>query len=299
MVVSADRAEYGLQEPIVAELKRIETIEVAWCLLDSQAIPEDNLAKFRSELEVFTPDIVVVPTDRTEITYISAFAFHNGYIVAHFHAGNNPTNHPDDINRRVISCFSHILFANMSEHRQNLIKQGEEDWRVHVVGSTAFDDVIFDDTITPQESFDLVILHPDPQSAEKTKHDLEATIATISNSTCVIWIYPNHDKNYEIIEEYLDNSPSETMIKYQNLPRNQYFSLLKNCSKAIGNSSSFYYEMPVLDKREKLIQIGDRNKGLIVPETTTGGSKRIAKILANIELTDKLKEKWKKDGKEI
>lgn len=300
MLVTADRAERGLQEPILLELCDMNT-KARWCQLNSHARHQTNLTKFEDEVCGFQPDIVMVPTDRNEMVYIAAHAFHMGLIVAHFHAGNNPTNHPDDLNRRAISCFSHILFCNMKEHRDNLIRQGEEPKRIHVVGSTAFDNLQLDDAVTPKDPFDLVILHPNPLSRELTEKDLVETMRTIEQSHHVVWIYPNHDIHYDVIQQFLDSCTDRRIIKYTNLPRAQYFSLLKNCRRAVGNSSSFYYEMPILDAdcchtANKLIQIGERNKGLIVPETVKGGAKRIANILATIPINDELRRKRLTNG---
>lgn len=297
MIVSSSRAERGLLHPVALELVKYGNVKVEWGLIT----PSDAatvLSQFIALLDLFKPDIIVVPTDRWEIVYVAAYAFHHDYFTVHFHAGNNPANHPDDINRRVISSFSHIMLSNMPEHKENLVKQGEEPSRIHVVGSTAFDHIELDDTVTPKEAFNLVILHPSPLSRMDTIHDLGFTIEAILESESkyksTVWIYPNHDANYDIIEKYLDNlRPNGQFFKYRNLPRAQYFSLLKNCSCAIGNSSSFYYEMPILDKRKKLVQIGERNRGLVVPKTVTGGSKRIAKLLATIALNDEvLRKKW-------
>lgn len=309
LLCSADRAERGLLDPVMVELKRRVDVQAEWCELDSHSNPYQIINDFAVRLlkmHASPPDIIVVPTDRNEMVYVAAYAFHKGYIVAHFHAGNSPANHPDDINRRAISCFSHIILCNMKEHKENLIRQGEEEWRIHVVGSTAFDNIEYDDSLTPKEPFDLVILHPNPTSEGKTLSDLEHTFSRTKHSKKVIWIYPNHDKNHEVIEAFLDNNDHQfivdgvspvvlahyrAILKYKNLPRSQFLSLLKNCARAIGNSSSFYYELPVVNPKAKIIQIGERNKSLIVPPTKTGGARRIADILATITIDDNLRNK--------
>jgi len=289
LVISADRAERGLLEPVMVELKKLEGVEAKWFFFDAEVGMVNCLRGAAHYFALYQPDIIVVPADRYEMVYIAALAFHSGYIVAHFHAGNNETRTPDDLNRRAISCFSHIMFCNMPEHKQNLVRQGEEPWRIHVVGSTAFDHIVLDDSVTPKEPFDLVILHPNPLSIDETKQDLVDTLAEICNTEHVIWIYPNHDKHHEIIESRLDKETGIT--RFKNLPRGQYFSLLKNCSRAVGNSSSFHYEGPILNPQFILVQVGERNKGLKVPKTVTGGSARIAEILATITIDDRLRRK--------
>lgn len=297
LLVSADRAEHGLLSPISDELSRRDDVLADWCILDSHADPVTNLITYREKLEVFNPDMILLPTDRNEIIYAAAYSFHKGFVNVHFHAGNLETwAHPDDVNRRAISLYSHILLCNMPEHRENLIKQGEDPERIFVTGSTAFDGIEYDDSVTPKEPFDLVVLHPDPTSAKKTMEDLDAAMRKLKQPA--IWIYPNHDTNYEIIEEKLvwwadvtRSAVYKGLFIYKNLPRPQFLSLLKNCTRMVGNSSSFAYEGSVLNPKAKLIQIGERNKGLIVPKTETGGSRRIAELLASIVLDDKLRNK--------
>lgn len=305
LVCTADRAERGLLDPVITELKKQEDAETEWCELDSHESPNLTIVRFMLRIEDFHPDIIVVPTDRNEMVYIAAYAFHNRYVVAHFHAGNNLTNHPDDLNRRAISLFSHLMLCNMPEHKENLIRQGEEPWRIHIVGSTAFD-IPLNDSVTPKEPFDLIILHPDPTSKENTERDLRDTLRLMKDSfaTRFIWIGPNHDKNYEVITDFLTEQKSRLATEgseqwyfgsaltiYDSLPRPQFLSLLKHCHAAIGNSSSFYYELSVLNPQAQRFQIGARNKGLIIPKTEVGGSKRIAELLASIELTEQLRNK--------
>uniref|UniRef100_A0A6M3J3P8 Putative UDP-N-acetylglucosamine 2-epimerase n=1 Tax=viral metagenome TaxID=1070528 RepID=A0A6M3J3P8_9ZZZZ len=254
------------------------------------------LGRFSHYLDVVKPNIIVTPCDRFEMVYLAAYAFHTGYFIFHLHAGNNLSNHMDDLNRRVISAFSHVMFANMPEHKENLIRQGEEAWRIRVVGSTAFD-VGYDYSVVPGEPFSLVILHPDLVSSFNTDIDIGKTVDAILETEktvkTTIWIYPNHDKNFELIEQHLAKvKPNKRFFKYENLPREQYMALLNKCAVAIGNSSSFYYELPVVNPKARLIQIGERNRGLVVPKTVTGGSRRIATILATISLNEKLYKKW-------
>jgi len=314
LVLTADRAERGLLEPIMKELEMRDDVEAKWGELRNNYEwgTADNIYKLRDLFHSFRtnpndsgeegkPDIIVCPTDRAEMVYVAAYAFHMGYVIAHFHAGNNPTNHPDDLNRKAISTFSHIMFANMDQHKRNLIYQGEEAWRIKVVGSTAFDHVDYDNSVTPKGAYTVVILHPDPASAENTKKDLDATLKYAQLSPKVVWIYPNKDKHREIITDFLERKDVAYMQPpvvtiHKNLPKGQYLDLLKNCADAVGNSSSFYYELPVLNPKALMKQIGERNKGLVVPPTVPGGSKRIAEILATIPLDEKLRKKWCPNG---
>lgn len=311
LVLTADRAERGLLEPVMKELQMRDDVEAKWGeFWNSYSEASTNIKDFDELLYSFHPDIVMIPTDRSEMVYIAAHAFHRNFVLAHFHAGNNPAHHPDDINRKVISSFSHIMFANMDQHKRNLIYQGEEAWRIHVVGSTAFDHIDYDSSVTPKKPFAVIILHPIPTSKEETIIDLESIKRILGLvggcggaldgcRACLtipveqfIWIYPNNDNNNDLIKNELAALSHSKITTYKNLPKGQYMDLLSKCAVAIGNSSSFYYELPVVNPKAEFIPIGERNKGLVVPPTTVGGSKRIAEILATIPLTEKLRKKW-------
>ena len=206
-----------------------------------------------------------------------------------------------EMNRFAISFMSHILFCNSVQSAENLYKMGFEFWRVHVVGSTALNGIEIDESLCPKDPYDLVLLHPDPISAEATINDLQQTCSVIhafsaSRQTPIIWLRSNKDLHHEIIDNYLDSLNSEDKRKfkvtlYDNLPRSQYLGLLANCHRFIGNSSSGIYELPLLNPKAERIIIGHRNKERTPPNTQLGASKRIAEILATVPIDDKLRRK--------
>ena len=303
LIISSDRSEKGLLQPIMDELEKRKDVEAKWFFPHiMHTVMLFPFIAFRSELQFFNPDIVLVACDRWEQLYATAYAFHNGYFLANLHAGNLGSDSPDEMNRRAISCFSHILLCNTQKDKVNLMRLGEEEFRCKVVGSTAFDHIEIDESLCPKEPYDLVLLHPDPLSEEQTKKDLDATLDEISSTALVYWLVPNRDKNYEIIQNCLDKAIHEDdQTKWKlykpyihvlgNLPRSQFLGLLKNCRRFLGNSSSQKYEAPRFLKAENIIEIGTRNlnRPAIVPQV--GGSKRIAEILATIPLDDKLRRK--------
>jgi UDP-hydrolysing UDP-N-acetyl-D-glucosamine 2-epimerase len=293
LVLSADRAERGLLEPVMAELSHVTVAQ--WCEIPSNTY--EGIFKLRDMIESFKPDIVVVPCDREEMVYSAAYAFHHGQVVAHFHAGNLGSDHPDEMNRRAISCFSHILLCNTEEDKKNLVKLGEEEWRCHVVGSTAFDNINYDYTLCPNYPYALVLLHPDPDP-EQTKKDLQETIAAAQDYYAVAWLAPNHDLNHEIIRSFMSDYRNfksyfpkawQTGIEMENLQRETFLGLLRKCQVFIGNSSAIFYEAPLFEV--KTISVGKRNKGRNPIQVVPGGSKRIAELLAKVSIDEKLRRK--------
>ena len=304
LIVTANRAETGLLEPVMKELRARSDVEAEWYMLQPQSsfvteIVDSVLHPFFNILQKFKPDIVLVPCDRWEIVYVAAYAYHQNFIVAHFHAGDFGADHPDDLNRRVISCFSHIMLCNEAKSQTALWRAGEERWRTFLVGSTAFDHVEINESLCSDEPFDLIILHPDPISAEATQRDLNEVVSLMKESSShVVWLAPNRDKNHEIIRRWLEGF-GKTKTKFpsldiilENVPRNQFLGLLKKAERCIGNSSSFIYEKPYLNKTSEVIMVGHRNSEK-KPLTTvqTGASKKISEILATIPLDERLRRK--------
>jgi len=311
LIVTANRAETGLLEPVMKELRARSDVEAEWCMLQPQSsfvteIVDSVLHPFFNILQKFKPDIVLVPCDRWEIVYVAAYAYHRNFIVAHFHAGDFGADHPDDLNRRAISCFSHIMLCNEAKSQTALWRAGEERWRTFLVGSTAFDHVNIDTSLCPAEPFDLVILHPDPVSREATLNDLKETIQCVRNTLHVIWLAPNKDINNEVIRAFLEKEKEQRErqdttkwyfgsfldIHLDNIPRPQFLGLLKNARRCVGNSSAFIYEKPYLNKTSEVVMVGHRNsEKKPLTAVQTGGSKKIAEILATIPLDERLRRK--------
>ena len=302
LVISASRAEHGLLEPIMMELQKRGDVVAQWCILTpiNTRDFESVFLPLAVALEEFNPDIVLVPTDRWEMVHVAAYAFNNGFIVSQFHAGDKGDATFDEMNRYAISFLSHILFCETEEAKENLLKIGFEQNRIFVVGSTALDHIKIDESLCPNKPYDLVLLHPDTTSATATRKDLEETQKIIQHSPLVVWIAGNQDRNGEIIHNFL----KRLKVKYDmeepdkwyagpyisvildNLPRPQFLGLLKNCRCAVGNSSAFTYELPLINTEAKLIKIGERNKNRNPPNIHRHGSKKIAQILSKIPLDD-------------
>jgi UDP-N-acetylglucosamine 2-epimerase len=182
-----------------------------------------------------------------------------------------------------------------------LLKMGFEGHRIFVVGTTALDNIEIDESRCPNEPYNLVLLHPDSVSEDATYKALRETIHNIRllKEPNVVWLEPNNDPHSNIIRFFLHSvSYASELLPYvkhftiwENLPRSQYLGLLRKCSRAIGNSSSFVYELPLLNPDCELIQIGERNKHRTPPSTKRGGSAEIAETLLQIPIDDFLRRK--------
>lgn len=238
------------------------------------------------------PDIVLIPCDRGEQVPVALVCLSKNVPIAHFYSGSSiGGNIQDEIYGMIIALCSHIHLCHDEGAVQILKKIGIEDWRIKVVGSTAFDDVTLDYSLVPDEPFDLVLINPDTVSKERTERDIEEALGRLWRRSVIIG--PNEDENREIILKKIEEFIRKGKVVcdfYESVSRGQFLALLKKCEHFITNSSSAFYEAPYFST--PCILIGERNKfRKVPPKIVTGASDRIVEILANIEINEKLLRK--------
>ena len=113
--------------------------------------PNQTLAGLTSEImqaidPVLTqehPDWVLVQGDTTTVMTSALAAFYRGIKVGHVEAGlrtgDKRQPFPEEINRRIAGTIADLHFAPTELSRKNLLREGVDDWRIHVTGNTAID----------------------------------------------------------------------------------------------------------------------------------------------------------------
>lgn len=281
-VVSAHRSERGLLEPVLKRIKQHPNLELSLLEVKSEWTFGTLADYAKSWFKRLEPDIVVVPTDRSEMIPVALTSFYMNIPTFHLYGGTFGSGIHDEFARFIISKCSHIIFCEDDEAKEALVKMGEEWWRCIVVGVTHFDDFELDESVVPKEPYDLFLIHPDTFSAENTKRDVEEAVSLLDKYTIII--EPNREKFYNII---LDAVSRLSYPTYTHLPRPQFLALVKHAERFITNSSSAIYEAPYLETKE-VVMIGERNRSRKPVKVLTGASDRIVKVLAEIELNDKL-----------
>lgn len=281
VVCWSNRSEKGLLEPVIRRLKRhFEVIEFNMgggedpfylgCLYESAYA-------FFHECQ---PDLVITPFDRKSQIFAALAAKMLNLRVAQIHAGDISLEGTwDDSIRHQISLNCDYLFCNgeeSAERARKLIKLTGGSTKVFEVGSTAFDYIEVDISACSDGKFDLVIYHPPTKRPDLIESELDEIESLLDKPT--IWIGPSGDPSSDQIIARAKKLEKEGKIKfYQNLPRPKFLGLLKECTRPIGNSSSFLLELPYFGKKH--IHIGVRNRGRETVKIKTGGSDRIAEIL--------------------
>ncbi len=228
-------------------------------------------------LDRIRPDIVLVAGDREEAISVSMTAAFLNIPVAHFFGGDIAKDgNIDNSVRYATSKFSHLHFTTLSTHKENLIRLGEDEWRIHVVGNPALDrlneipviekDIVLRELKSEEWKHDdycVLIQHSVINEVDKQSEIIRITLESIRESGMRCFVnYPNSDAgNQSIIDAYLEYSklyPTQFRL-FQNLDRIMYINLLRNSSFLIGNSSSGLLEAPSL--KLPAINVGTRQRG--------------------------------------
>ena len=303
-IFTANRAEKGLLDPVYKAIAEAGMRPV-WC--DAGEEKKDGSARtpFQwgaafAEWIVLngasTPDFFIVPCDREEMVGVALHLFYHNYPFAQFHGGDIGSGTHDEVGRWIISRCASIHFCNSIESAGNLIKTGEEEWRVHTVGSTAFDGIDPEFDKCPTGDFDLLLVHPDTYSLEDTHRDSLEALGMIDKQTVIIG--PNHDRNNDVVRMNIDNfmghwHDSTKPLHYYpaGVHRPQFLGLMQRCTRFITNSSSALLELPMFGIA-KHVNIGKRNALRLHLKNISGGaSQRIAEILKNLVIDDNLLRK--------
>lgn len=240
----------------------------------------NQIPAFAQTFERVKPDIILIVGDREEAISVSLTGAYMDIPVAHIAGGDIVKDgNIDNSVRYATSKFSHIHLTVLPQHKETLLKLGEDAWRIFTVGSPALDRFMKTPSLTKKQisqniGFDLtdgkylmLIQHPiitDIENEEKNIHEtLDAIVA--SGYKCLI-NYPNSDAgNYVIIEAYQQYVKlHKQLFLFKNLDRLNYINIMRNASCLIGNSSSGITEAPSLGL--PVVNIGSRQRGRIHAE---------------------------------
>jgi UDP-hydrolysing UDP-N-acetyl-D-glucosamine 2-epimerase len=149
---------------------------------------------------------------------------------------------------------------------------GEDEWRVHVVGSPALDIILNEPLLSPKtlgkklgldlsRPLILVVQHPVTTQVDEAPKQMRETLeAIVEIGYPTVVVYPNADaggrRMIEVIKEYEKYPFIET---HKSLPRKEYLSLMKVASVMVGNSSSGIVEAPSFGL--PAVNIGIRQEG--------------------------------------
>lgn len=245
---------------------------------DSERALADSLAGEATMLaKVFTEnsfDWVCVLGDRIELLPIVSSAIIFRKPIIHIHGGEITEGAIDNQIRHMVTKSAHLHFVACSEYRQNIIRMGEEAWRVHNVGALGVDTIkksLALCKIVPHIKLDtkkpliLMTYHPvtleDQISIETQINNLFDALDHYKFQVVITApnIDPSHSGLFDIITKRVEANPDYYFIRTLGIYR--YQALLNYVEFVIGNSSSGILEVPFV--KIPTVNIGDRQKGRI------------------------------------
>jgi GDP/UDP-N,N'-diacetylbacillosamine 2-epimerase (hydrolysing) len=307
-VVTGTRAEYGIFQPVLRAIEESPNLKLLLVVsgmhlsrefgytvneirkdgfrIDAKVpmlLPGDTLAAMAESVgrgivgmsrawERLRPDIILVLGDRVEPLAAAVAGAYMNIPVAHIHGGDSSKGGLDESARHAVTKFAHIHFPATRLSAERIIKLGEDEWRVHTVGSPAIDTILNEpflpiEALTEKFKLDLsqplvlLIQHPVTTQVPEAAAQMRETLSAISElGYPTVIIYPNSDAGGRSMIEVIKQYEGHPLIKtFKNLPHKEYLSLMKVASVVVGNSSSGIIDAPSLGL--PAVNIGIRQEG--------------------------------------
>jgi UDP-hydrolysing UDP-N-acetyl-D-glucosamine 2-epimerase len=192
--------------------------------------------------------------------------------IAHIHGGDSSKGGLDESARHAITKFAHIHFPATKLSAERILKMGEDEWRVHTVGSPTIDTILNEPLLTREalavqfeldlsQPLVLLVQHPVTTQAIEAAAQMRETLSAISElGYPTVIIYPNSDAGSRSMIEVIKQYEGYPFIRtFKSLPHKEYLSLMKVASAIVGNSSSGIFDAPSLGL--PAVNIGIRQEG--------------------------------------
>lgn len=222
-------------------------------------------------------ECLVVLGDRAEAMAGALAAYAARRAVAHIHGGDKAdSGHTDEGFRHAITRLAHLHLAASEASALRLRAMGEEEWRIHRVGSPGLDAIQRElpalraeanafparvglDTRQPLALF---VFHPDRLAVARAGADARAQLDTLLDGGYrVLAVYPNSDPGSEAIIAELGRAaaraPGRVAVR-PSLPRREFLVALAASDVMVGNSSASLIETPAFGL--PVVCVGERNR---------------------------------------
>jgi UDP-hydrolysing UDP-N-acetyl-D-glucosamine 2-epimerase len=213
----------------------------------------DTLAQLR-------PDLLLLIADRYEMLAPASVALTLRIPIAHIEGGEISEGAIDDQVRNAITRMAHLHFTSTPTARARVLAMGEEPWRVHRAGAPSLDhlrrstlltrdqlqaalNLPLADRITGQIT--VVAYHP-VTLLEDTTAEADAVFTALAQHAAaqsfhqILFCYPNADAGSHAlmtrVRAFCAEHPNAHL--FVNLPAITYWSLLREATLLLGNSSS-------------------------------------------------------------
>jgi UDP-hydrolysing UDP-N-acetyl-D-glucosamine 2-epimerase len=202
-------------------------------------------------LAVMRPDIMLLIADRYEMLAPASVALTLRIPIAHIEGGEISEGAIDDAVRNALTKMAHLHFTSTVTARDRVISMGEEPWRVHRAGAPSLDHLRRSTLLTREELESVLQLVIEKQAVvvayhpvtlfEDTTAEADSVFAALDQITQqIIFCYPNADSGsrqlMQRVRSFCEQRSNASL--FVNLPSITYWSLLREASLLLGNSSS-------------------------------------------------------------
>jgi len=229
----------------------------------------NTISGLSSYINVIKPDLLTVHGDRVEALAGAIVGALNNILVSHIEGGEVSGTIDESI-RHSISKLAHIHFVANDVAKKRLIRMGEKESNIYVIGSPDIDLMVSHQLPElkevkkyyeiPFDKYAMFVYHPVTTNLHDLLRDFREIIQAIKESSKnYLVIYPNNDPGADIIIEELELLKNNKNFRIFPSLRFEYFLvLLKNCEFIIGNSSAGIREAPIYSVIS--INLGTRQK---------------------------------------
>lgn len=288
--------------------ERIEMLlsaDTSGSILKSMGVEIIGFADYLNRNQI---DMMILLGDRYEIFVAATAALFYGIPIAHIHGGETTEGAIDEALRHSITKMSTLHFASTEAHRRRIVQLGEQPDCVYNVGALGIENIKNLPLLEKNEVEDylgfemdcpvlMITFHPVTLEDFTAKQQMENLLCALDEfADCkIIFTKANSDAGGRIINQLIDKyvtTHSERCVAFTSMGQRRYFSVLKYCAMAVGNSSSGIIEVPSF--HIPTVNIGDRQKGRICAESVIQSGTETKDIICAIQQAFLMKEKAKK-----
>ncbi len=300
-VVTGSRAEFGLLAPVMRAIAAHPSLELQVVVAGAHLLPPSETrrevaAEFEIAAEVpmqrpgetgraadaralgrgvsgfaeafdrLAPDFVLLLGDRIEPFAAVSAASIGGRPIAHIHGGDRAEGVADEAMRHAITKLAHVHFPATAASAERIGRMGEDESRIHIVGSPAIDGLAGIEAMSDADAAALgdpdviFLMHPVGDDREVERRRAAAGLEALRGRR-VLALHPNFDAGREGV---LDAIGASGVRAIDHAPRPVFIGLLKRLARRaggmiVGNSSAALIECAAL--RLPAVNLGPRQAG--------------------------------------
>lgn len=230
-----------------------------------------GLSEISRVLKRLRPDIFLCLGDRGEVLAGVIAANNLGIPVAHIQGGDVSGN-LDEVFRHAITKMSHIHFPSTDDSARRIMRMGEEEKRIHIVGDTHLDlikarmytkgpAVRKKYRLGAKEEFIIVLQHSVNTEPKLSFEQMRRTLKAVQEMGIrAIIVYPCSDQGYEGVVRAIQLYRREPQFQvHKNIDAPDFLGLMSEARALVGNSSSGIIEAPLF--RLPAVNVGKRQQG--------------------------------------